>query len=37
MNKLLILVVEDDKSVRNLISTTLRANGCRHIEAASGE
>ena len=37
MNKLLILVVEDDKSVRNLISTTLRANGCRYIEAVSGE
>ena len=37
MNKLLILVVEDDKSVRNLIAITLRANGYRYIEAPSGE
>ena len=37
MNKLLILVVEDDKSVRNLIVTTLRTNGYRFTEAPTGE
>ena len=37
MNKLLILVVEDDKSVRNLIDTTLRTNGYRFTEAPTGE
>ena len=37
MNKLLILVVEDDKSVRNLIVTTLRTNGYRFPEAPTGE
>ncbi|MGN1369277.1 MAG: response regulator [Aristaeellaceae bacterium] len=37
MNKLLILVVEDDKSVRNLIATTLKTNGYRFTEAPTGE
>ena len=37
MNKLMILVVEDDKSVRNLIVTTLRTNGYRFTEAPTGE
>lgn len=36
MNKLLILVVEDDTSVRNLITTTLKAHGYRHQTAANG-
>ena len=35
MNKLLILVVEDDTSVRNLITTTLKAHGYRHQTAAN--
>ena len=37
MNKQMILVVEDDKSVRNLIATTLRTNGYRFTEAPTGE
>ena len=37
MNKFQILVVEDDASVRNLITTTLRANNYRFITAGSGE
>lgn len=37
MNKLLILVVEDDPPVRNLITTTLRTNGYRYLAAANGE
>ncbi len=37
MNKPLILVVEDDSTVRNLISTTLRANDYKYITAATGE
>lgn len=37
MNKFLILVVEDDNPVRNLITTTLKANDYRHITAANGE
>lgn len=36
MNKLLILVVEDDKSVRNLIVTTLKTHGYRYTEAPTG-
>ena len=31
MNKYTILVVEDDKPVRTLITTTLKANGYRFI------
>ena len=37
MNKFQILVVEDDAPVRNLITTTLRANNYRFITAGSGE
>ena len=37
MNKLLILVTEDDAPVRNLITTTLRANDYRYITADTGE
>ena len=37
MSKVTILVVEDDASVRNLISTTLKANDYRFITAATGE
>ena len=37
MNRMLILVVEDDTPVRNLITTTLRANDYRFITAACGE
>lgn len=37
MNKLLILVVEDDKSVRNLITTTLKLHDYRYSTAANGE
>ena len=37
MNKLLILVTEDDAPVRNLITTTLRANDYRYITAETGE
>lgn len=37
MNKLQILVVEDDAPVRNLITTTLRAHDYRFITAANGE
>lgn len=37
MNKLLILVVEDDTSVRNLITTTLKAHGYRYQTAANGQ
>ncbi len=36
MNKPLILVVEDDKPVRNLITTTLKMNEYRHIVAENG-
>ena len=37
MNKLLILVVEDDATVRNLITTALRSNDYRYITAHDGE
>lgn len=37
MNKPLILVVEDDKPIRNLITTTLKAHDYRYLEASSGE
>lgn len=37
MNKLLILVVEDDASVRNLITTTLKAHDYRYITASYGQ
>ena len=37
MNKPLILVVEDDGTVRNLITTTLKANDYRYLVAAKGE
>lgn len=37
MNKLLILVVEDDTSVRNLITTTLKAHDYRYLTAPNGE
>ena len=37
MNKPLILVVEDDATVRNLITTTLKSNDYRYITAPNGE
>lgn len=37
MNKPLILVIEDDKAVRTLITTTLKAHDYRFVEAVSGE
>ncbi len=37
MNKPLILVVEDDTSVRNLIVTTLKTNDYRYLVAVNGE
>lgn len=37
MNKPLILVVEDDSSVKNLITTTLKAHGYRYLTANNGE
>ena len=37
MNKLLILIVEDDAPVRNLMTTTLKAHDYRYLTAASGE
>ena len=37
MNKPLILVVEDDTSVRNLITTTLKSNDYRFLSAPNGE
>ena len=37
MNKPLILVVEDDTSVRNLISTPLRAHDYRYLTAQNGD
>ena len=37
MSKFTLLVVEDDTSVRNLITTTLKANDYRFITASTGE
>lgn len=37
MNKPLILVVEDDTSVRNLMTTTLKAHGYRYLTAPNGQ
>ena len=37
MNKLLVLVVEDDATVRNLICTALKANDYRYLTAPNGE
>ena len=37
MNKTLILVVEDDRSVQNLMVTTLKAHDYRHLTAMNGE
>ena len=37
MNKPLILVVEDDGTVRNLITTTLKSNDYRYLTATDGE
>ncbi len=37
MNKNLILVVEDDNSVKNLITTTLKAHDYRYITAPNGD
>jgi len=37
MNSLKILVVEDDPTVRNLITTTLKSSDYRYITAANGE
>ena len=37
MNKPLLLVVEDDVTVRNLISTALKANDYRYLTAPDGE
>lgn len=36
MNKSLILVVEDDNSVKNLITTTLKAHDYRYLTAPNG-
>ena len=36
MNKPLILVVEDDKSVNNLITTILKTHGYRYLTAMNG-
>lgn len=37
MNKPLILVIEDDSTVRNLIATTLKANDYRYLTAPNAE
>ncbi len=37
MNKLLFLVVEDDPSIRKLITTTLKAHEYRYLSAANGQ
>ncbi len=36
MNKMLVLVVEDDPAIRNLMSTTLKANDYRYVLAENG-
>lgn len=36
MNKALILVVEDDNSVKYLITTTLKAHNYRYLTAPNG-
>ena len=36
MNKCLILVVEDDNSIKNLISTTLKAHDYKYLTAQNG-
>ncbi|MDD6159382.1 MAG: response regulator transcription factor [bacterium] len=37
MNQIQILVVEDDAPVRNLITTTLKSHGYRHLAAVNGQ
>ncbi|MDY5955630.1 response regulator [Frisingicoccus sp.] len=37
MNKMCILVIEDDASVRNLMTTTLKAHDYRYLTASTGE
>ena len=37
MNKLLILIVEDDTSIRNLITTPLKAHDYRYLTAPNGQ
>lgn len=37
MNKTLILVVEDDKTVQNLMTTTLKAHDYKYLTAVNGE
>ena len=37
MNKTLILVVEDDRTVQNLMTTTLKTCNYRYIVAVNGE
>lgn len=37
MNKTLILVVEDDKTIQNLMTTTLKAHDYRYLTAINGE
>ena len=36
MNKMLVLIVEDDKSVNNLMTTTLKAHDYRYLTAPNG-
>ena len=36
MNKPLVLVVEDDRPVRNLIVTTLKSHAYRYLTAENG-
>lgn len=37
MNKTMILVVEDDRSIQNLMTTTLKAHDYRYLTAVNGE